>query len=75
MVRFCPLEKVCAISIHLPTEVVIGFEQTVYEFQEDDGFVIVRFGDLQGTLKIPMSVSFNLTPGTAQGKKRSRGKR
>ena len=50
--------------------VVIGFQQTVYEFQENAGFAIVRFGILQRALRIPIVVSFSLSPGTAMGEEK-----
>jgi hypothetical protein len=69
----CPLMRRSTSHFSLSTEVVIGFEQTMYEFQENGGFATVRFGVLQGTLRIPVSVSFDLMPGTAEGKEGGRG--
>jgi hypothetical protein len=40
----------------------------MYEFQENGGFATLRFGVLQGTLRILVSVSFDLMSGTAEGK-------
>lgn len=52
-------------SLH--ADVIIGFDQTIYQFQEDDRFALLRIRIIRGVLRIPVVVTFSLTDGTAIG--------
>ena len=51
----------------LVAELVIGFIDTPYVVNENDGFVTVMFGVRNGTLENGFQVEFSLADGTALG--------
>ena len=49
----------------LSTELVIGFIDAPYEFNENDGFATVIFGVRNGSLQSEFEVELSLADGTA----------